>query len=104
MVWVGKKINVLFWLLGRRGEKQLFLESVLVAHSFRRNGRVCVNVSESFRGMKSAETHHPNSGDGAGREHTSNYCVCTCASPHRCEGGAGQTMRVGAGLLGLKSS
>lgn len=31
-----EKINVLFWLLGRRETKQLFLESVLVAHSFRR--------------------------------------------------------------------
>lgn len=31
-----EKINVLFWLLGRRGAKQLFLDSVLVAHSFRR--------------------------------------------------------------------
>ena len=67
-----KKINVLFWLLGRREEKQLFLESVLVAHSFRRNGRVCVNVSESFRGMNSAEMYHPNPGTSAGREHTSN--------------------------------
>lgn len=69
---------MLFWLPGRRGGKQLFLESVLVAYTFRRKRRVCFNVSKFFRWMKSAETHLVTPCYYDWREHTCDLHVHVC--------------------------
>lgn len=100
-----EKINVLFWLLGRRGMKQLFLESVLVAHSSRRiEEGVLMPVNFSGGGRSSAEAGLLNPGDSAGGEHTCDYRVCTYVFPRGCGGRAGQNMHVAAGFLGFKNS
>lgn len=99
-----EKINVLFWLLGRRGAKQLFLESVLVAHSSRRIEESVLMPVNSSGGRSSAEISLLNPGDSASGEHTCDYCMCTYVFPHRCGGWAGQNMHVAAGFLGFKNS
>lgn len=102
-----KKINVLFWLLGRKGGEQLFLEYVLVAHTFGRNWRVCLMpVNPSGGGMQSTETqlsHLPPRSPPPPRAPLIKMCVCVCVAPSpRCGGGACDRKHIWAKFLGLK--
>lgn len=91
---------MLFWILGRRGTEQLFLESVLVVHSFRRNRRACAHVSEFFRGMNPAEMCLSNPTDCAGGEDT--FVIPACLHVYSLTGVGDGLVR--AGFLGLQNS